>query len=460
MEENKWSDVLSNCIRNAHHLLWKNPNTDSLVSCTERQIQQFTCSLQHIPKNGVVIKNDQCISTLTHITHDIEPIINLMLKCSEHKKVLLIFFNVVLLLVVNECWTEQEDVNELSPEGGAWETDQVSCLSWVKQSNNQQVEWNFIRIQIPFILFICGFPVRRHLLKYLLHSSSLLCTSSLPFPHASCSCKVLASIQWTLWWSFHQLHISSFRPLSYCSNLECQNSDLSGSYLHQTFKITFYILEEVFSFDLIAETVNFCEEKLCTISLFQFDVIVLEITHQTLADIRILILKYTAFLNTSFVFFLWTVIRFKSNIVQCLKFGFAVSVMANLWLLTNLTSTQFLMFSKVFSDDRIIPRIFMLSPICFFNQGFLWNFFPWIFKPRTRYCSRSFCNELCISPYHTGLAQAFQPHSSSTSEGQVGTYNDHHEALFNIQDPPWGCKVLISSCQNKYSTQNLQQEEV
>ena len=460
MEENKWSDVLSNCIRNAHHLLWKNPNTDSLVSCTERQIQQFTCSLQHIPKNGVVIKNDQCISTLTHITHDIEPIINLMLKCSERKKVLLIFFNVVLLLVVNECWTEQEDVNELSPEGGAWETDQVSCLSWVKQSNNQQVEWNIIRIQIPFILFICGFPVRRHLLKYLLHSSSLLCTSSLPFPHASCSCKVLASIQWTLWWSFHQLHISSFRPLSYCSNLECQNSDLSGSYLHQTFKITFYILEEVFSFDLIAETVNFCEEKLCTISLFQFDVIVLEITHQTLADIRILILKYTAFLNTSFVFFLWTVIRFKSNIVQCLKFGFAVSVMANLWLLTNLTSTQFLMFSKVFSDDRIFPRIFMLSPICFFNQGFLWNFFPWIFKPRTRYCSRSFCNELCISPYHTGLAQAFQPHSSSTSEGQVGTYNDHHEALFNIQDPPWGCKVLISSCQNKYSTQNLQQEEV
>ena len=204
----------------------------------------------------------------------------------------------------------------------------------------------------------------------LLHSSSLLCTSSLPFPHASCSCKVLASIQWTLWWSFHQLHISSFPPLSYCSNLECQNSDLSGSYLHQTFKITFYILEEVFSFDLIAETVNFCEEKLCTISLFQFDVIVLEIIHQTLADIRILILKYTAFLNTSFVFFAWTVIRLKSNIVQCLKFGFAVSVMANLWLLTNFTSTQFLRFSKVFSDDRIIPRIFTLSPICFFNQGF------------------------------------------------------------------------------------------
>ena len=129
----------------------------------------------------------------------------------------------------------------------------------------------------------------------LLHSSSLLCTSSLPFPHASCRCKVLASIQWTLWWSFHQLHISSFQPLSYCSNLECQNSDLSGSYLHQTFKITFYILEEVFSFDLIAETVNFCEEKLCAISLFRFDVIVLEIIHQTLADIRILILKYTAF---------------------------------------------------------------------------------------------------------------------------------------------------------------------
>ena len=166
MEENKWSDVLSNCIHNAHHLLWKNPNTDSLMSCTERQIQQFTCSLQHIPKNGVVIKNDQCISTLTHITHDIKPIINLMLKCSECKKVLLIFFNVVLLLVVNECWTEEEDVNELSPEGGAWETDQVSCLSWVKQSNNQQVERNTIRIQIPFILFICGFPVRRHLLKY------------------------------------------------------------------------------------------------------------------------------------------------------------------------------------------------------------------------------------------------------------------------------------------------------
>ena len=69
----------------------------------------------------------------------------------------------------------------------------------------------------------------------LLHSSSLLCTSTLPFPCASLSCKVLASIQQTLRWSFHLLHISSFPPLSYCSSLKCQNSELSGSYLWQTY---------------------------------------------------------------------------------------------------------------------------------------------------------------------------------------------------------------------------------
>ena len=83
------------------------------------------------------------------------------------------------------------------------------------------------------------------------------------------------------------------------------------------FNITTYILEVVFSFNTITETVSVCEEKLCSssISIFWFDVIVMEIIRLTLADIRILILQYTSLSNMSFVSFVWIVKRFTWNIV-------------------------------------------------------------------------------------------------------------------------------------------------
>ena len=288
-----------------------------------------------------------------------------------------------------------------------------------------------------------------------------------PFPRAFCKCKVSASIQWTLSWSFHSFifHHSHHFLVAATWNARAVIYGVVTC-IKLIFNITAYILEEVFSFDLIAEAINVCEEKLCTISIFWFNVVVLEIIYKTLADIRILILQYTGSSNTSFVFFVWILTRFKTNIMQCLKFGFAASVITNLRLLTKLRSMQFLMFSKSFRwqsysstwrnhswiQSLLLQRYSCWAQYISSTKIFRWNFFlcdSFASSNSEQDTAWSSYKELCISPYHTGLAQAFQLYSPATSEGQVDSYYDHHEALFNIQDPPWGCKVLISSCQNQ-----------
>ena len=136
-----------------------------------------------------------------------------------------------------------------------------------------------------------------------------------PFPRAFCKCKVSASIQWTLSWSFHSFifHHSHHFLVAATWNARAVIYGVVTC-IKLIFNITAYILEEVFSFDLIAEAINVCEEKLCAISIFWFNVVVLEIIHKTLADIRILILQYTGSSNTSFVFFVWILTRLKQTL--------------------------------------------------------------------------------------------------------------------------------------------------
>ena len=73
--------------------------------------------------------NDQCIGSLIHITDNLEAMVNLMLLRSQYEEVLVIFSKTIICLVVDECWTEENDVIQLSLEGAAQEIDQVSCLS-------------------------------------------------------------------------------------------------------------------------------------------------------------------------------------------------------------------------------------------------------------------------------------------------------------------------------------------
>ena len=52
------------------------------------------------------------------------------------------------------------------------------------------------------------------------------------------------------------------------------------------FIILSYILVEIISFNLIHETVSVCEEKLCIILIFRLDLVIVEVIHQSLADIE------------------------------------------------------------------------------------------------------------------------------------------------------------------------------
>ena len=82
---------------------------------------------------------------------------------------------------------------------------------------------------------------------------------------------------------------------------------------------------------------------------------------------------------------LYVVASFSSNIVKCFKLGFAESFNVLLRLLTNHTSTQFLMFSIVFPTKELLIDLknsvsnsffafscsFVFSSMCFFSRGFV-----------------------------------------------------------------------------------------
>ena len=82
---------------------------------------------------------------------------------------------------------------------------------------------------------------------------------------------------------------------------------------------------------------------------------------------------------------LFVVASFSSNIVKCFKLGFAESFNVLLRLLTNHTSTQFLMISIAFPTKELLIDLknsvsnsffafscsFVFSSMCFFSRGFV-----------------------------------------------------------------------------------------
>ena len=56
------------------------------------------------------------------------------------------------------------------------------------------------------------------------------------------------------------------------------------------FKFVFHIavdvFQEVIAFNLLSKTVSICGEKLCTISIFRFDLVVVKVVHQRFANIE------------------------------------------------------------------------------------------------------------------------------------------------------------------------------
>lgn len=60
------------------------------------------------------------------MTGDLEQIIHLILEWSQYEEVFVTFSEAIVSLFVNECWTEEEDVVELSSEGSAEEIDRIS----------------------------------------------------------------------------------------------------------------------------------------------------------------------------------------------------------------------------------------------------------------------------------------------------------------------------------------------
>lgn len=61
------------------------------------------------------------------MTGDLEQIIHLILEWSQYEEVFVTFSEAIVSLFVNECWTEEEDVVELSSEGSAEEIDRISA---------------------------------------------------------------------------------------------------------------------------------------------------------------------------------------------------------------------------------------------------------------------------------------------------------------------------------------------
>ena len=127
----------------------------------------------------------------------------------------------------------------------------------------------------------------------------------------------------------------------------------------------------------------------------------MEIVHQrfTLKS-RMHIPRYTGLINTSLVFFMCIATRFSSNMLQCLKLGFAAGFFAFFSLLTSLMSTRFLIFSIVWPNTELFMSLkksfsnslfafdlkLVFRSMYFFNHGLSSNLIPLcifiIFSPR------------------------------------------------------------------------------
>lgn len=131
---------------------------------------------------------------------------------------------------------------------------------------------------------------------------------------------------------------------------------------------------EVFTCNLMGKTVSLCEEKFYTISLLLLDLVIVEVIHQSHADIEdahsTAHSQLTDLLNASLVRFMWIATRSSSIIMQCLNFAFALSYDAFFRLLTSLTSTRLLIFFHSFSRDRVVhlEEIFIEFTCCFRAQ--------------------------------------------------------------------------------------------
>lgn len=154
------------------------------------------------------------------------------------------------------------------------------------------------------------------------------------------------------------------------------------------------------------------------------------------------------------------------NIVQCLKFAFAASFYAFFWLLTNLTSTLFLIFVYSFSEDRFVHQleeIFFKFMRCFRMQ--LRVELKVISLPRFFNKTDSFMNHFdtqtkaliqleCFvrnnaSPYHSNLEQVSLLCLSSTSQQEVDIPWGDLVARSDIQDQFEGYKEYLASCQSQ-----------
>ena len=130
------------------------------------------------------------------------------------------------------------------------------------------------------------------------------------------------------------------------------------------FKFVFHIavdvFQEVIAFNLLSKTVSICGEKLCTISIFRFDLVVVKVVHQRFANIEDA--------HSEVDFFMWISVTFSSNMVHRLRFGFAASFNAFMRFLTYLIFTFFLMFSIVFPQTEMFIGLRKFFSKSFFHS--------------------------------------------------------------------------------------------
>lgn len=116
---------------------------------TKCQVNRFICSLFQISWSSANIENDQCISSLEYFTDDIKPIIDLILKWSQQRDVLIIF-SPKSSYVLSWMNAGHRRKDEFPYEGAAQEINQVSTgrygkfwLIHISVKNGDDMKVNF-----------------------------------------------------------------------------------------------------------------------------------------------------------------------------------------------------------------------------------------------------------------------------------------------------------------------------